>query len=709
MTIVINTPLKSREMVLPGKGLKYRIIIALATALLTGCASVSLVENTRPIPSVLCHMDVDSQMCTRGTIDYSLAYLDNTYESYRERLIEEIEVTSELNSGMTMFAAIAAGFGIFGGHVDTLKATGLLAATTYQLGSWTIEDGRRGIYLEGMQALQCTKQAVSPITGVLTRFDSIELKRNSLLKAIDEASNASSKLISTLTLVKSGTQNKAMADLGDAGLVEFNAAIKDALNTIGRTSEFESKVAAVAPKLESKIDQIRITIDKALEEKTRDLSDLKVHVQSLHTFVSNFAPQIDINQALQNQLANTTVSTEDSPTDLSLPIAESKTIDNQLMVPVQYMNQITAPQYLANAIGLTQAAVTKLKIRNKSLQDSLYVDENETEKSLQACGLKKAETPPAFKLSSTQVKLKAKQVETYIVSISGGKPPYMSALLNTSHQGITSSTPPGTNVVVISTSLNTTAGQYQIQVGDSNSPQQTATINITVSKPETESTADQSNHEDKIKLTCQDTFSNLWANTFQNEGYVIKGNAKNGIIIEQLRITGGQVSGLLTNVGNYNVEESDKQKLIEDISTKLKNDAILKSIGCNNVVVKDIEISKQLELILAGTSPSCAREKPENLLQCAIKHPISMGDCGAQLTLSFVSYKDEILTLSANPVTAICKDSHIDSFRDLNVLVTKHVRRSMEQVNGASSIRVTEVVLSNNQQLTSRIVEIAKE
>lgn len=283
--------------------------VVLVALILGGCASSPYIANTRPVPpqptgAAGTESSKVQAPAGAGTLPYALAYADATYDAYQAKLEEEYRRQQQLSNGLLTLGALTLGAAIGNAHRDVLITAAVGGGLAYQLGSWNSNDGRLGIYIEGMKAMACAKAAVAPLRMSEATRKRIDQSERDLTTALRDAAVPLADTTRWLNVAgasqvpNSETAQTARTEITDAG-ARFNQA-NDLLklpNGIGQ------KVDGAGAMLEPKIDTIRGLIDEALKGTLAKLSSLPKQISSISEYANIFAPGLTLNTAFSDRIA----------------------------------------------------------------------------------------------------------------------------------------------------------------------------------------------------------------------------------------------------------------------------------------------------------------------------------------------------------------------------------------------------------------------
>jgi len=449
-----------------------RLFLLLIFVIVTGCASNPYIENTRPgayekkVTSSQSSEDRAEEQkggaykppLTRGTLEYSLQYADDTYDAYEAKLAEEFKRQQYLSSGLLTLGAGVVKLAINGASASTIGSTALAGGLAYQLGTWNSNQNRLGIYIEGMKALSCSKIAIVPLRISDDKLERIMERSNELYTAVDQASNAVGDVTMYLAIATANPNGKTpLIQSAESELAEIGGVFDRANDLLAKSTGLESKVQNAGALLEGKIDEVRREVDKAVNGTLADLSNLPKVIGSISDYANIFAPGLKLGSTLSNAIsAMKPISSDIVPNAEAGEESERITADN-----VDFL--------LARSLGKLRAERQKLLARLAELSgvvESTTVEQLKS--SLETCGVDVEKISSGISLDRSVVTFKPNSAGTSMVTISGGTLPYSSAIVDLPADGINISTPPGSNLLIVSATDKTESNNsYQVKVADS--------------------------------------------------------------------------------------------------------------------------------------------------------------------------------------------------------------------------------------------------
>ncbi|MCP5352064.1 MAG: hypothetical protein H6926_02585 [Chromatiales bacterium] len=475
-------------------------------ATLAGCAPTPYIPDT---PDAATDMPVK-------TLEDGVRYARQTHNAYRAKILEEFEQRKNFNSGVVGFAATALGLAAYGAHTDTLIATGLIGGSAYQLGTFNTNNGRLGIYLEGMKATSCVQDLVAPLRiqggqdrlqsqadNLVTLLDAVALKRGEVTRARD-----------VVTIIEQGSQSGLLENARIA-LEDAKTTVNDANDVLERVESFRLRVEFAGPVMKARIDQIRDTVDDALSGTLSGLDSLPQIVSSLSSYANLFVPGLNLEATLAGAFPHQAQATD---TTLTKTTAENGKVDGNPTAAGEPSKpqQITLAQAqadLAKAIGELLAGRQKIVTKISQIRGLMTPLAPDTiNASLKSCGVDTSKLTTALHLTEASITLEPGKAVTRHVVFEGGTKPYR-ALLLTTPAPINPVLPEGSQILMIAATDGTKDGEvYKVRLSDDAGQSQILTVNI--GTPPTTSPAPV---KPTVTSPCEGQLK-LWTDTLGGKG-----------------------------------------------------------------------------------------------------------------------------------------------------------------------------------------------
>jgi hypothetical protein len=441
--------------------MKTSTVTVIVTALsLGGCANNPYITNTRPVPSP--EAAAAATQAARGSLPYALAYADATYDAYDAKLGEELTRQQQLSGGLLTLGTLALGAAVGHAHRDVLIGLGLGGGLAYQLGSWNSNQGRLGIYVEGMKAISCAKAAVAPLQLGPDARRRIGAAETAVGEALRPTASALSDTTRWLAAAASATAaNAALLQSARAEIADTNAALVQAGALLGRSAALAQKADGAGALLESKVDEIRRLIAAALNGTLAQLSSLPQQISSIAGYANLFAPGLQLGAAFSSRIDEI-----NGQINKAKPGGTAEARSNRQ--PLSAEAAASPEDNLAVALGRLRGARALLEPQLAALSGAIDRSVSQVQADLSGCSVDSAQLSTGLTLDRSTVVLVAGQAGLARVGISGGTTPYVAAALDTPTKGINVLVPPGSAQVEVVADTGTVAGaSYQVKVEDS--------------------------------------------------------------------------------------------------------------------------------------------------------------------------------------------------------------------------------------------------
>jgi len=679
------------------KSFLTRVVLCVVTVFLSACVTFPYVEEPRPVYN-------------KNNLDDALSYVDHTYDAYRYKLLQDVRQSSELSSGLMALGAIGIGLAAFDAHLDTLKATGLLGASAYQLGTWNRNDDRRKSYLAGMRAMVCINEVVNPMLGIAGNQTIIQRDIAQLNEAFDEYANEAGKVteaLSNMSLVTIEFSNVTDNAKRQLALIEQDREIVSQL--VSKASALQSKSVTLAPRIITQVDRIRFAIDSEITPTIASTDELGKHISALNDYAQFFTPGLDFSQMLTDKLSETSDKAE-TQIDDAMKAQSGASGPKAEAAKDKLTFATTALNALSEAMGSMQAKRLKMLMRAKSVDGLLTLPLDLSENTFKSCGIDKQDIATPLRIDQTTIEFTEGIIETALLEVSGGTKPYYANPTKTPQSALTiASIAGGAGIVINSTDSAKSGSSFQVKVKDSASQFKMLTVNI-VKGEEPENDAVQS---DQVTQTqCSATNTQVWNEQFSKNGYLFSGTISSGLVLIKPTLFGNTVSGEIVRIGDFALQSdfSDETKIKQSLLIKLKEDPVLQSYGCKEWNANEsLSIHTSLANALSPTPVTCDAKDIDGKLKCALRYPIDSATCGEDFTLSFGEYKDGALTVALKPISSICTGLKLESLATLVEMVRSTLIKSIETFSWQEDIKLQSLTFSNQAEIQARIVEVTQE
>ena len=426
-------------------------------------------------------------------LDGGRAYADAARAAYHQAVVDFGQSQAELSNLLLGTGALATALAVAKVHRDVLTGTAFLGGTAYGWGSMNLSKQRSLIYLAGVDAVNCAKRAVAPLSMTTVEqqgLDDALALQEGALRALDSSRAA----LRRATPAQLGDKDKAAVD---AALAASAAALEAAqrLQLAGR--QLARNARSASEQLIQAVDRIDATILRATLDTLPDLSSVAKVVGGLSGFAASFAPGAGIDTTINNALAErgkaAGVKAQSGLTGGADPAAAGT---NDVLVK--------AVDALAIATDSLLAASASVQSRLAGHESALVAD------ALKDCGI--AELAFPLRGSSDRIAFAGGAAATKTVVISGGTKPYVVELQDSVVDGLAIKAPaPFESRVQVSISAAVKPPQtFSLLVMDSSNPMKTLVlpIEVGVAAPKSESGASAKTDAPAVATTL-DALGNL--------------------------------------------------------------------------------------------------------------------------------------------------------------------------------------------------------
>lgn len=391
--------------------------------------------------------------------DNSLAgafeYATLVQDGYNGAISEHAMLNSSVGLALIPVTALAAYYGITGGHGNTILALGLGGAGTYLGASYLHSEPRQFIYAAGAKAIECSMGVMRPLLAV------DKLGKSPSPEGTEPAVESTEDTFQERTNTLSARTEKLQVILSSARirLGETDPEVVDGLGELDQARALQTDANKLLARLRegsggllTAVKQIEATITQAIIATEPDLSQL---VNTLGTAIPHQASVI----------TNTAVIKSSPEPDPGIKK------DARSVKVVTREDLATARAQLASSVSDVGAIVDQ--VRNHSPADALI-----------ACGASLDAIAPKFEVSPQApiVFSRAAETETTTLFIRGGKPKYALNWGNTAPTDIDlklDNVWDDTLVVRVTETLpNAKDGQYSLIIKDTTDNE--VAINVTV-------------------------------------------------------------------------------------------------------------------------------------------------------------------------------------------------------------------------------------
>lgn len=389
------------------KNKKLKIVLAALVSTLVGCGSPILrfeapgydLNISKAPPS-----EPDS-------MDQAIEKLNYFHAKYYEAIRDQQNTVQNTSTGLVWLGAGITALAAGHTHRDAILGTSLIGGTTYAVARTQLDARRVDVWQEGMEALDCAKEATIPLNIGNTRLAQLQSLRNDLVTARVAVKRARDQVQVELNSVAKAPPRQAGA--ARELIKTADAAILDVDKTLSAADHLQQ--AARGLELSAAVDRINSKVTRAMNNFQGDISSVKQMLAGIGGFSAVFAPGVDTSFNDVFAAYRTEKSAQDITTQEKRKLGSSEGLED-------YKQLDNAVENLRQTMQLLLLAQSQIK---SILGD---VDTGSVSAALKRCNV----TPPPTALTLTPSSLQfAKGGGTRGFSISGGTPPYEVSLLDT--------------------------------------------------------------------------------------------------------------------------------------------------------------------------------------------------------------------------------------------------------------------------------------
>jgi hypothetical protein len=391
------------------------------------------------------------------SMDYAITYAHAARKAYHKSIDSQTYLTTGLSSGLILLGGVVTGLAVYGAHRDALIGAALGGGTAYALGNWNYSKQRQLIYQAGVEGINCSIRAVTPL--YMSADD---------LKGLNEALGRIDTLVPTV-LAGIATADGLQKPLGEGGskrnaqaLIEnARRLVENASKTLVSGRQFAAKVRRAGAELVNAVDRIDAAVSKAALDTIPDLTSIPKVVSGLAGFSGMFAPGVE--SFITKKLKETADSSEGEKVAPGLPAS-----------PLA----IALDQLSAQSDKLA-AAVNQVTARLGGYDTALNTD------ALADCGV--ASIGVGMRALPDSVEFKPGADQTKRIVVSGGIKPYNAIVLDNLPEGLTVRNPvPFDSTFEVTATKSLKADDtFRILIADASNPFKSVEVQIKVKNGKT--------------------------------------------------------------------------------------------------------------------------------------------------------------------------------------------------------------------------------
>jgi hypothetical protein len=416
--------------------------IALST---TALASCSLVD-----PYVTPNKDIRQKYNDERSLEAAFKYAEALRDEYKGAISDQAILNNSVGLALIPVAALAAYYGITGGHSNTVLGLGLGGAGAYIGASYLHNEPRQFVYASGVTAVNCAISIMEPMRRAQIVLEAENTPEAEGTAQGDEKVAKNASLTPRITRLELATSELKVAIGGalqflnsqDPAIIVAQDTVNAATATAADGRAVEVLLKTSGGTLFSSVRQIEATVDRAVIDTEPNLSAL---VSSLGTSLplraGQIAPQPKPTEKVQGQAGQGQPGAFDVDS-----VTQSLTDKRQ--------------------------AVEREIIAVREIVD--MVKDRTPEQSLQNCGVDISKSGLTFKLipEAPIAFIDAGAKEASTISVRGGEPPYAATWVGATPPDITATLTPSpswdeTGVLTVTETTESPApGTYSLLVHD---------------------------------------------------------------------------------------------------------------------------------------------------------------------------------------------------------------------------------------------------
>lgn len=386
--------------------------------------------------------------------------LNHFHAAYYEGIRSQQETNQNATTGLVWLGATVLGMATGSVHKDAVLGTSLIGGTTYTLARAQLDSRRIDVWQEGMEALDCARDASLPLELSDERRAEILEARARVRTSVESTRSAIEEVRRQLKVF--ANDNLPQAPLAQQAIARATTALSDA--EAARTAGLALVDASRGRELSTAVDRISAAVTKASGSLAMDISAVKQMVAGIGGFAAIFAPGID--SSFGGIFDKYKEAKAKSGTG---PQAQSSVRDSDLQ----------------NAMDRLEAAVQSLAAEQGNLKDLLKsVDSGAVSAALAKC--KVTFVAKSLSLRPVLLDFVEKTAGSKPVVISGGTGPYTVTVLDVvSDNSVTVGfKETGSDIAYVTVASNVAAGDYSVMVRDSSTDRHMQILNVhVVAKP----------------------------------------------------------------------------------------------------------------------------------------------------------------------------------------------------------------------------------
>lgn len=368
--------------------------------------------------------------------------LNHVRAHYYEAIKQQTDQVQGTSTGLVWLGTLVAGMAAGNVHRDGILAASLIGGTTYGLSRSQMDARRVQVWLEGIKALDCAKDASRPLDIGVAHRQLLERAAAVLPAKRAEVQLARDQLQAAVDASKAGAAAKVKA--AKAVLEKTDLALAGADQT--QAAALQLLLSSNGGELSVTVDRIATRVTVAMNDIAVDLSSVRQLLAGLGGFAATFAPGAGLDTGLADALGRykTPPAAGGAVAQTAVPTAE-----------------------LDAAVDALASRLSELALAQKQVNGLLLgIDRPAVAAALKKCDVAGVAAPLVLTPASrdfTKGEAAAKGFD-----ISGGTPPYVVTPLDALPEGMSIAFNGGfADTAQIKVSKDAAAGEFRLQVSDS--------------------------------------------------------------------------------------------------------------------------------------------------------------------------------------------------------------------------------------------------
>lgn len=460
-----DTEVRCRSRVMP---VRWGLALLLAAVQL-GCANTQMVRWTAP---------TDGPKSQPTNLDPARAYADAARKAYQDAVAAYSQTQGSVSDALLGLGALGTALAVAKVHRDALLGTAFIGGTAYAYGNLNLSKQRALVHLEGVNAINCAKRAISPLAMTTVEQASLESALTTLDAGLIRVNNARAQV--RLAITPQIQAMKAEMAATDAAMSASSTATEMAQRAMASGRQLATGVRGAGDRLIQTVDKIDALVTRASLDTLPDLTALPKVIGGLSGFAAGVVPGAGIDTLINGALADRAKAAGAKSQAGKARVGDDALAATSAAAALKALD--TATDALAEATDLLLAAAANVQARLLGHESALVAD------ALRDCGV--LDVAFALRASSDKLSFAGGAAATKSLVLSGGTKPYVVELQDSPAEGLTVKSPaPFETRVQVAITDKTPKQTFSLLVMDSSNPMKTVTVMIEVGQSDAKVTA----------------------------------------------------------------------------------------------------------------------------------------------------------------------------------------------------------------------------